>query len=49
MLQQIDLCKFQPKHAYTLSPVASSDGTHKRRKEMFTTNYSWFALTVWLG
>ena len=38
MLQRIDLCKFQPKQAYTLSPVASSDGTHERRKEMFTTN-----------
>ena len=39
MLQRIDLCKFQPKRAYTLAPVASS-GWHSRTKtgEKFTTS-----------
>ena len=41
MLQQIDLCKFQPKQAYALAPVASSRWHSRRKmgksKEMFMT------------
>ena len=42
MLQRIDLCKFQPKQAYTLASVASSRWHSRTKmgksKEMFTTN-----------
>ena len=33
MLQRIDLCKLQPKHAYAIASVASLGGIHERKWE----------------